>query len=133
MKFTSIFFKTNESILEIHLKDTNKRAKTYQVYLNIFHSERKYLNDFVVKIHKIAQQKCRNQRKMYFNNKTRLRSVQSRCRRGVLASACVPPDAYTRLSRQRGRSDSPFAFPYGQRPKGSCDSCNSCENILVYV
>ena len=29
MKFTSIFFKTNESILEIHLKDTNKRAKTY--------------------------------------------------------------------------------------------------------
>ena len=65
MKFTSIFFKTNESILEIHLKDTNKRAKTYQVYLNIFHSEQKYLNDFVVKIHKncttkvqILQQNC---------------------------------------------------------------------------
>jgi hypothetical protein len=50
MEFTSIFFKTNESILEIHLKDTNKRTKTYQACLNIFHCERKYLNDFVVKI-----------------------------------------------------------------------------------
>ena len=64
MEFTSIFFKTNESILEIHLKDTNKRTKTYQAYLNISHSERKYLNDFVVKIHKIALQKCRYRNKI---------------------------------------------------------------------
>ena len=31
------------SILLILYKDTNKRAKTYQACLNIFHSERKYL------------------------------------------------------------------------------------------
>ena len=66
MKFTSIFFKANASILEIYLKDTNKRVRKlskrmgenlfshamsaanfakskYQACLNIFQSERKYL------------------------------------------------------------------------------------------
>ena len=35
MKFTSIFFKASESILEIYLKDNHKRAKTYQASTSI--------------------------------------------------------------------------------------------------
>ena len=43
MKFTSIFFKTNGSILEHQLKDTKKINEKYEVHFNIFQNERKYL------------------------------------------------------------------------------------------
>ena len=45
MKLVSIFFKTSESIFENYLKDRNKRVKTYQVHLDIFLREQKYLRD----------------------------------------------------------------------------------------
>ena len=43
MKFTSIFFKTNVSILERQLKDTKKTNEKYEAGFNIFQNERKYL------------------------------------------------------------------------------------------
>ena len=55
MKFTSIFFKTNASILEIYLKDQNKRARNIKLF-NIFQSERKYLGDlFQDDYHKVVR------------------------------------------------------------------------------
>ena len=36
MKFTSIFFKTNGSILERQLKDTKKTNEKYEASFNIF-------------------------------------------------------------------------------------------------
>ena len=46
MKFISIFFKTNESILEFYLKDTNKRVKNMKS--SIFFKTNESILDFLL-------------------------------------------------------------------------------------
>ena len=47
MKFTSIFFKTNESILEFYLKDTNKRVRNMK-FTSIFFKMNESILDFLL-------------------------------------------------------------------------------------
>ncbi len=49
MKFTSIFFKTNESILEFYLKDTNKRVRNMK-FTSIFFKMNESILDFLLPI-----------------------------------------------------------------------------------
>ena len=78
MKFTSIFFTASVSIFAIHRKYAQKASEKYEVYFNIFHSERPYIRD-LSQIYAKASEKYEVCINIFHNERQYIRDLSQIC------------------------------------------------------